>query len=269
MWYIRKTKNNLIMKFKLKLVLVLLAAIAITYTACKKSGANASGPAFPPQQVAGQVAVTISQSLFGGLGFDISGGLNAPAGFAVHTKGKVLQDLTNPDCSLHVDTTLSFTGAANGGSATISGNVKFDFFCTNNVVTGFATNDNLTISLASPDLSFTYKVAENLTLTSVNPNDPNSNLSLSGSLNSNGSYQYNTGSKKSGTEIFDYTLSSLILNPADADIISGSATFNTQGTGPKGVWNYQGTITFLGNQMADVTISGKVYHVNLQTGAVS
>jgi hypothetical protein len=257
------------MKLKLKLILLMLGGIALIYTACKKSGTNASGPAIPPQQVASQVAVTISQSLFGGLGIDLSGGLSAPAGFAVHTKGKVLQDLTNPDCSLSVDTTLSFNGAANGGAASISGNIKFNFFCTNNVVTGFATNDNLTISLASPDLSFSYKVAENLTLTSINPNDPNSNLSLSGSLSSNGSYQYNTGTKKSGTEVFDYTLSSLVLNPANADVISGSATFNTQGTGARGVWNDQGTITFLGNQMADVTINGKVYHVNLQTGAVS
>ena len=257
------------MKFKLKLFLVLLAGVAITYTACKKSNTNASGPALPPQQVASQVALTISQSLFGGLGFDISGGLNAPIDFAVHTKGKVLQTLTNPDCSLTVDTTLNYTGAANGGTASISGNVKFNFFCTNNVVTGFATNDNLTISLASPDLSFTYKVGENLTLTAVNPADPNSDLSISGSLNSSGSYQYNTGTKKSGTEVFDYTLSSLVFDPNAGDILSGSATFNTQGTGPKGVWNYQGTMTFLGNQMADVTINGKVYHVNLQTGVVS
>ncbi|HEY8781167.1 MAG TPA: hypothetical protein VIM16_06105 [Mucilaginibacter sp.] len=254
------------MKFKLKLFIVLLAGIALTYTACKKSSTNAAGPALSQQDVASQVAINISQSLFGGLGFDISGGLSAPTSFAVHTQGKVLQSLTNPDCGLVIDTTLSYTGTANGGTASISGTVKFSFFCTNNIVSGFTTNDNLTISLASPDLSFTYKVGENLTLTSLNPVDYNSNLSLSGSLTSDGSYVYN---KKSGTSVFNYALTSLIFSPLEGDVVSGSATFNTKGSGPKGVWNYQGTIVFLGNQMAKVTINGTVYTVNLQTGAVS
>jgi len=64
-------------------------------------------------------------------------------------------------------------------------------------------------------------------------------------------------------------LTSAIFSPVAGDVISGSATFNTSGSGPKGVWNYQGTITFLGSHMATVTINGKAYKVNLQTGAVS
>ena len=236
----------------------------LIYTACKKSNNNPAGPALSPQDVASQVAVNISQSLFGGLGFDISGGLSAPTSYAVHTKGKVLQSLTNPDCGLVVDTTVSFTGTANGGTASIAAHVNFSFFCTNNIVSGYSTNDNFTIVLASPNLSFTYKIGESLTLTALNPTDDNSNISLGGSITSNGSYVYNN---KSGTSNFNYTLTS-IFNPADGDLLSGSATFNTQGSGPKGVWNYQGTIVFLGNQMAKVTISGKVYNVNLLTGAV-
>ena len=257
------------MKLKLKVLFVLLAGTALIYTACKKSSTTPSGPALTPQDVASQVAVNISQSLFGGLGFDLSGGLSSPTSFAVHTKGKVLQTLTNPDCGLVVDTTLSYTGDANGGSATISGTIKFSFFCSNNVVSGFNTNDNLKIALTSPGLSFIYKVVENLTMSSLNPSDPNSNLSLGGTLNSNVSYQSGTGTKGSGTEVFNYTLTSLIFSATDGELVSGSVTFNTQGTGPKGVWNYQGKIVFLGNQMASVTISGKVYTVNLQTGAVS
>jgi hypothetical protein len=258
------------MNLKLKLIcLMFVGAAIVSVSSCKKS-AKSTDPVLAPKDIASQVALNISQSLFGGLGaFDISGGLSAPTSFAVHTKGKVLQSLTNPQCGLVVDTTLSFTGAANGGTATIAGTVKFSFMCTNDVVSGFSTNDNLTITLASPDLSLSYKVGENFTMTSLDPADPNANLTLSGTLSSNGSYQYNTGTKRSGTEIFDYNLSSLIISPTAGDVISGSATFNTQGSGPKGVWNYQGTIVFLGNQMATVTISGTVYHVNLQTGVVS
>ena len=137
------------------------------------------------------------------------------------------------------------------------------------MVSGFSTADNLTIALTSPSLNLSYKVAENLTLASLNYTDPNANLTLNGSLNSSGSYQYNTGSKRSGTEVFDYTLTSVIFSPTLGDVVSGSATFNTSGTGPKGVWNYQGTITFKGNHLAVVVINGNTYNVNLITGAVS
>jgi hypothetical protein len=257
------------MKLKIKSTFLLLACTAIIYSGCKKTAATPTDPALSASVVAGQVAVNIDQSLFGGLGVDISGGLSAPTSFAVHTKGKVLQTLTNPDCSLLIDTTMSFTGTANGGSATISGTYKFGFSCVNDVVTGFTTNDNLSIILNSPSLNLNYKVDETLTLLSSNPLYANANVSINGSLNSNGSYQYNTGTKRSGTEVFDYTLTSAIFSPTVGDVISGSATFSTSGTGPKGVWNYQGTITFLGNHMATVTINGKAYTVNLQTGAVA
>jgi len=256
------------MKLKLPSVLLVLAGTAIIYSGCKKAAKTTADPVLAPTDVASQVALNIDQSLFGGLGVDISGGLSSPTSFAVHTKGKVLQSLTNPDCSLVIDTTMSYTGTANGGSATIAGTFKFSFACTNNVVSGFTTNDNLAITLTSPTLNLNYKVAENITLLSPDPTNPDANLTLSGSLNSNGSYQYNTGTKRSGTEIFDYTLTSIILSPTTGDVVSGTATFNTSGTGPKGVWNYQGTITFLGNQTATITINGKAYKVNLDTGVV-
>lgn len=257
------------MKLKLRSLLLVLAGTAIIYSGCKKAAKTTADPQLAPQDVASQVALNIDQSLFGGLGVDISGGLNSPTDFAVHTKGKVLQSLTNPDCTLVIDTTMTFTGAANGGSATIAGTFKFSFSCVNNVVSGFTTNDNLAISLTSPSLNLNYKVAENITLLSANPLNSNANLSINGSLNSNGSYQYNTGTKRSGTLVFNYVLTSVIFSPAAGDVISGTATFNTSGSGPKGVWNAQGTITFTGNHMATVSINGKTYTVNLQTGVVA
>ena len=278
------------MRLKFRLSFLLVASIAITYTACKKSSTTTSDPKIAPDVVAGQVAVNIYQSLFGGMGaFDVSGGLGAPSTLGVHAndisrgittpfaaygtlpKPKVTTHnfATDPTCGQSIDTTLSVTGSSNGGTATITGTVKFNYTCTNNVVSGFTTNDVLTIVLASPSLNLSYKVGENLTLLSLNPADDNANLSLNGSLSSNGSYQYNTGTKRSGTEVFDYTLSQLIISPTLGDVVSGSATFNTSGTGPRGVWSYSGTMVFLGDHLATVTINGKVYHVNLQTGAVS
>ena len=256
------------MTLKIK-ILALCLGVACIYSACKKAATTTNDPVETPSFVAGQVAVTIDQSLFGSLGVDLSGGLSSASTFEYRTNGKVLQDLTNPDCSLVVDTTLSFSGTANGGSATIGGTYKFSFACTNNIVSGFTTSDNLTIKITSPSLDLNYKVAENLTLASLNASDPNANLTLNGSVNSNATYTINTGNKGSGNEVFDYNLTSAVFSPTVGDVISGSASFNTSGTGPKGVWNYQGTITFLGNHMATVVINSKTYTVNLLTGAVS
>ncbi|GAC1301313.1 MAG: hypothetical protein NVSMB24_03890 [Mucilaginibacter sp.] len=252
------------MKNKLKPLCILLLGIVFIYTACKKSSTNPADPALTPQVIAGQVAVNISQSLFGGLGaFNVAGGLSAPSTFAVNTKGKVIQSLSNPYCGLSIDTTLNYTTGVKDTIASVSGTVKFTFTCSNNVLTGYTTNDNMTIAYSNPQLSLIYKVGENFTVLSLNPQNANSNFSINGSLTSNGSYQYKTGTKRSGTEVFNYTLTGLIVNPNTGDIVSGSASFLTSGSGPKGVWNYQGTITFLGNHNATVNIAGKVYNVTV------
>ncbi len=256
-------------KLRLKPIYLLVAGIAIIYSSCKKSSTAPKDPALTPQAVSSQVALNINESLFGGLGaFDVSGGLTAPTTFSVHTKGKVLQSLTNPNCGEVVDTTVNFTASAGGSTATINGSIAFTFTCANGVYSGFTTADNIAISLAGPDTSLTYQVGEKLTLLSSNPSDPNANFSVNGSLNSDGSYKI-VSSKQSGSEVFDYTLTNVVYSPTAGDIVSGSGTFNTSGSGPKGSWNYAGTIVFNGNQMATVTINGKAYTVNLQTGVVS
>ncbi len=256
-------------KLRLKPIYLLVAGIAIIYSSCKKSSTAPKDPALTPQAVSSQVALTISQSLFGGLGaFDVSGGLNAPTTFSVHTKGKVLQSLSNPNCGEVVDTTVNFTAAAGGSTVTIAGTIAFTFTCVNNVYSGFTTADNIAISLTGADTSITYQVGEKLTLLSSDPSNSSANFSVNGSLNSDGSYKI-VSSKQSGSEVFDYTLTNVVYSPTAGDIVSGSGTFNTSGSGPKGSWNYTGTIVFNGNQMATITINGKAYNVNLQTGVVS
>src|SRR6185437_16889637 len=110
------------MKLKLKISLGLLLGIAFIYAGWKKSGSNPN-PALTSKQVTSQVALNITQSLFGGLGaFDISGGLSAPTTFALHTKGKVLNTIGNPDCGSVIDTTMAFADTLDDNTiASISG----------------------------------------------------------------------------------------------------------------------------------------------------
>jgi hypothetical protein len=260
------------MNFKTKISLVLLAGVAVIYTACKKAGSDASGPILAPSAVSGQIALNLTESLFGGYGgFDLSNGLNAPSSLGVKTHlSHLLHSLNNPFCGLVIDTTLNAqVTAGSDTSASVSGHIKFSFICSNDIVTGFTTNDDLNISLTTPQFSVVSKISENLTMLAIDPKNNDSKLSLDGNLNSSGIYSYKTGTKKSGTRSFSYILSALILNPNnDGDIISGSASFTTKGTGSTGAWSYIGTITFLGDHKATITINGKAYNVNLQTGVV-
>jgi hypothetical protein len=258
------------MKIKLKSLWVLLLPVCLTYTACEKSSSLPSN-AVTPKSVSSQIALNLTQTLFGGSGaFDVSGGLSAPSNFAVHTKGKIVNDLNDPGCGLAIDTALAYTYSIGDTSAQVSGSIGFTFNCVNNIVTGFTTADNLNVTLTTPVLTASGVVAENFTVLALNPLDDNSTFSINGTVSSSSSLKYKSTTSKNGSAAYSYKLTSIIIDPtADADIVSGSATFSTTGSGASGVWNYSGTIVFKGNHIAVITINGTAYTVNLQTGIVS
>lgn len=265
------------MRLNLKFFIALCIGAVLIYTGCKKlNDPNGADPVLTPQVVAAQVAANMDQTLFGGLGaFDVSGGLSAPSTVALNQHGRLLNrnrlrlqktvrpSLTSAYCGSGIDTTVNYSMSMHDTTATIVGTIKFTFTCSNGILNGYTTNDNLAVGFSIPTLAFTYKIGENFALVSQDPTDPNANFSLTGTLSSSGSYQFKTGTKRSGTEIFNYTLTSMVINPLTGDIVSGSASFTTSGSGPKGVWNYQGTITFLGNHQATVVIGGKSYSVSV------
>eukprot|EP01037_Dinobryon_pediforme_P003783 gene3783-3830_t len=111
-------------------------------------------------------------------------------------------------------------------------------------------------------LNYTVKLGDSTATIAVDT----SNFQLDGSLSSVSSYKNGT---KSGNQNFSYTLKTIIIDPNTGTIVSGSGTFTTSGTGPKGVWNYSGAFTFLGNQKVSIVINGKTYTVNLQTGVIA
>jgi hypothetical protein len=261
------------MKIKLSAFLVLAASLAFI-SSCKKSSSATADPQLTPQQVASQVALSLGQNLTGGYGgFDVTAGLN-PSNQALHTKSKKINDLSDGDlCGLTVDTTSNSDTTVNGTRITVKGTIGFSFICTivagNNVVSGFTTTDNLSAAISTSELSTAEKIVESLTVTSLSPGDDTADISIKGSLTSSGSYQFKTGTKRSGTEVFNYTLNNILIDPNQAIITSGTVTFSTSGSGPKGVWSYSGSVTFLGGDKSTVTINGKTYNVSLSTGVVS
>jgi hypothetical protein len=267
------------MKFKLKLIPVLLIGIALVYTACKKSDGGAS-QTLDSKTVSSQIALNLAATLYNGYGaFSITDGLNAPSNLGVDrnkirlnmTKGRLSVNSLGDDitCGLVVDTTLNFSSNTNGVQVSVAGSIKFTFLCTNNTPSGFSMLNDLTVTESDSQTSGTVKLNENLTLQSVNPQDDNSKITMGGTLALSDNI-LNKSSKKTYSDSYNYTLTSLLIDPnTDGDIISGSATFATKGNNASGSWNYSGTITFLGNHKVKITINGTAYNVDLNTGAVS
>jgi len=266
------------MKFKLILIPLLLISVTLTYTACKKSSSNPASQTLSTKVVSSQVALNLAQTLYGGFGaFSINDGLNVPATLGVSRQklavklnhGRQVNDLNSDiTCGMSMDTVLNYsTTLPDGSSASVSGPIKFTFLCANGIPSGFNVFDNLVITESIAQLSGTFNLAENLTLQSLNPLDDNSNLSFGGTLSMSDNIQYKTGSKQTTSELYSYTFTSLVINTS-GDITGGSATFSTKGINTTGAWNYSGTIVFLGNYKAKITINGAVYTVDLQTGQV-
>ena len=260
------------MKIKLSLIAVLLAGTVFTFTSCKKSSNNSSGPALTGKQVASQIALNLNQTLYGGFGgFSVANGLNAPGtlGVVKTQNGLKVNSTGDPLCGTIADTTINVTATDNGVAASVKGDIKFAFVCTNGVLSGFNTTDNLAITESNADLAVSFKLIEDLTMAAVDLTGNNPDVTLNGSMSMGGSYTNKTGSSKgSGSLNYSYTFKSITID-ASGSIISGSATFATSGTGPNGVWNYTGSITFLAGNKANIVINGTSYNVDLQTGAVS
>lgn len=260
------------MKLKLKLFILTIAGIAVIYSACKKSDSS-SGPALSEKDVSSQIALDLSQNLFGSYsGLNLSGGFGGVSGFAAKhmPNSHQLHDLSNPFCGLVVDTAINDTEKIGVDSTiTLSGHIKFSFTCSGDNLSGFSTNDNLSVAVTTPQFSLISQIAENITMNALNPADENTQFSLSGNISSTGTYAYKTSAGKSGTRSFSYVLNALTLDPNSDDIISGTATFSTKGSGKSGTWSYSGTIKFLGNHTAQITINSKSYTVNLETGVVA
>ncbi|MBW4890708.1 hypothetical protein KXQ82_13330 [Mucilaginibacter sp. HMF5004] len=89
---------------------------------------------------------------------------------------------------------------------------------------------------------------------------------LSGSYKRAGSFAKKTGNMNQGNSSVDITVSSLVIPKASGTIASGNATFNLSGSSNKGSFNFSGTVTFTGNNQANLVVNGTAYVVNLLNG---
>lgn len=235
------------MKFRSKLTIMLLIGVVLFYMACKKmnSPAAQNQNAVSADVISKQVALNLQKSLYGLYG---GGQIKTPRAGA-----------PNPACGFTVDSVLNFNTTASDTVSHTNGRIIFTFNCNNGQPSGYSAIDSLNVTGTATGFSFTNNSVQNYTITSLNPT--NTMLSVNGSIVAFVDITY-TAPTKPTADSTTYTLTGLTINVSNNyDVTAGTATFVTTGSTNAGPWNYTGTIAYLGNHAANVTINGKVYPV--------
>ena len=238
------------MKFRSKLTIMLLIGVVLFYMACKKMNSpvaqNQSQNTVGADMISKQVALSLQKSLYG---LYVGGRIKTPRA-----------GVPNPACGLTVDSVLNFNTTANDTVSHTNGRIIFIFNCTNGQPSGYSATDSLNVTGTATGFSFTSNSVQNYTIMSLNPT--NTLLSVNGSIIAYVDITYTAPATKPTADSTTYTLTGLTINVANNyDVTAGTATFVTTGSTNSGPWNYTGTIAFLGNHMANITINGKVYPV--------
>jgi hypothetical protein len=255
----------------IKPLLAIMVCLMMVYTSCRKaenapvpSAANAAVKTIPQDTLGFHVAINLSKSLAGGFG-----GVNLmhsvdSLSLAGH-QGPHTGYNSIPLCGFFTDSLVS-QDASQGDTVThVGGNESFFFNCTNGQTAGYTAYDSLGTTRNTPKGLFqNFYVKQAYTIQCLD-----SKHEFVGVNGDNYFYQLVnidcacTGTTYADVENSNYVLNNLKIDVCKQDILSGTATFKAYGYH----WAITGTVTFLGNYLADMTIDGSniVYHMNLKT----
>ncbi|MDB5031598.1 hypothetical protein [Mucilaginibacter sp.] len=270
------------MKALFKYIIALLIIVACGYVACKK-GQSSSTTYFNSPDLTKQIAVGFYSSLIGQYGgANINDGITAPGGINLTNKGPGISSV-NSFCGYTIDTTYTYNQTAGDTVRKFITHYKFTYGCTANVLDSYSLADSITNTETGPLFANSSILTQNYFVKALD--QTNKTASVEGSIGTsfhtsvlNTSHvvtQYNNIDTK-------YVLSGVKVDitSGTANITSGIATFTTQvrnldPTTPFSGYSsvFTGTITFLSNHMAHVSISTgnqtKLYTVNLITAEVT
>ena len=118
--------------------------------------------------------------------YSIAGRVDMPVNMDIGHKGRLKIQSTNngPQCDFKIDTAFQFSlDASDTARFDIWNRIKYEVLCTGGVLAGVSVYDSLNVSATSANYTIISKSSETLVLRRLVPDDKNSQLSLSGSLN--------------------------------------------------------------------------------------
>jgi len=272
------------MKLNLFRTLLLLSAFMIFYTGCKKNTIKpiATKTAVDYKALSSKLAVTFYKSITGQYGgTDVSKGIKSP--FGTNAAGHKTVFSTVPLCGFAIDTSYNYTipdpVRQFDTVHRYQGSFHFVYTCTGGAVNGYNVDDSVRNEV-SQYIAFdnVYGVGQHYAVQALDQTYKlvSMNGSLRSDVNDVGAFN------ESGSYLHaSYGLTGLVVNFASgtADITSGTTTFHVEylqgwsiGIPPQYQQPtiYDGTIEYLGNHKAKLTINpGHVYIVDLITGVVT
>lgn len=261
-------KNQNVVKFNIKPFLPIVFCVLMVYSSCRKAD-NSMAPKTSTKSIAtdtigGQIAVNIGKSLagtFGGVNIMSSTDSVSVTGHKGPQKGYNANAL----CGFFTDSLVNYDSQVGDTTYHTGGELKFYFNCKDGKSTGYTAYDSLNTIRTTPKQVYQYYVKQSYTIQCLDDKH------LFNGVNGENRFASTTITHCSCHDTYtdvggaDYLLKDLKIDVCKQDIISGTATFTAFGTG----WSVSGSIVFLGNHMADITINGKLYHVNLLSGKVA
>ncbi|HVW98564.1 MAG TPA: hypothetical protein VHA56_21535 [Mucilaginibacter sp.] len=263
------------MKYFYKASAIVLICVLFVYAGCKKSGLNKSSKTASEKVVAGIVVSNLTKSLAGTYGgVSIKDGINPPSQITASSSKLKLNSLSSL-CGYTIDTTVTYTSnLGDSVKSKVTGKFSFTFTCSGSYPDGYKVKTKVVSKGKAPGYAFIYSIVQNYKVQALNAEY--SLVSLDGILKSYGDFSDNpsayvdTNYVSNNYQHQDYVLSNLKIDVAHGyDITSGTASFTSVGANAYGSWNYVGTIEYVGNHKAIITINGHVYNADLLTGVIT
>ena len=249
-------------KLNIKLLLAVMICLTVVYSSCRKSENKPASSAVDIKAQSGQIALNLAQSLAGNFGgVNIMDGVDSVS--LTGHQGPHHGYNADALCGFYTDSVVNWNYNGSDTTEHIGGDLTFFFDCTGGKATGYTAYDSLNYVRTTSGGSNNSFVKQYYTIKCLTDNHD--------FIGVNGDIYYENKTITdckcnvafTNIENVNYVLKDLTVNVCGCskDILSGTATFKAYGLN----WSLTGTVTFLGNHEADVTINGVTYQVNLIT----
>jgi hypothetical protein len=243
-----------------KIQFSIVAMLLLGAVACKKTNSSLPAPAITANanistdEAADMAAGSLSRNSNGVASVSDDATSNAANFVRIHVAcGTVKNDTISRESS--------------GSTYSYSYHLTYNFMvnCNNNVPDSLSSSLIYTGSFSGPNLSSTNSGSTIFSVDSLAPAD--TAYLINGEYKQAGSFQSKVDTSNHGNNNVDIVVKGLTVNKHNRTIDGGSATISITGDVPKkGSFSFTGTIVFNNNSTATLTINGKVYTINLNTG---
>lgn len=266
----QKPKKQNVTKMLTKLALLLAACTVMLYTSCRKTenapapinktGQTTSDASTPPSNadLSKEIASNLAHSVggaYGGTNLTTSiDSLSLAGHLGPH------QDFESPLlCGLFTDSLVNINTKQGDTTSHTGGNLTFYFNCDNEKPSGYIAYDSLATTRQAPHGWYQqYYVKQAYTIKCLDAKHQ-----FIGVNGDNYFYQYQQITCGCGKHVItiencNFVLNNLTIDVCKKDILSGTATFTAYGEG----WHVAGTMVFIGNHTANVTIGNDTFQIN-------